>query len=155
MNFDQAWEKLLAEGVRFWLDDAGQLRVEKDAPEDLKNLIREHKSRIIALFNAHDLMNRSSIRLIRLPLGGMAVAKPPGLLSDEVAGALKVLELDHLPVVLNDEGLRWIPYDQWVREQVLDFSKPMWTEEEKQDWIRKKQQEQDQRAMLRNRRRRA
>jgi len=153
VDFDQAWEKLLAEGVRFWLDDAGQLRVEKEAPPELKDLVREHKARIIALFKAQALMNRSRMRLIRLPLGGMAVAKPPGELADGVAEALKVLELDHLPLVLNDEGLRWIPYDQWVREQVLDFSKPLWSEEERQEWIRKNQEEQKQRGSSRSRRR--
>ena len=30
--------------------------------------------------------------------------------------------MDHRPLLHNDEGGRWLPYQEWVRQQVLDFS---------------------------------
>jgi hypothetical protein len=36
-----------------------------------------------------------------------------------LAAAIRTLRLDHLPLVHNDEGRRWLPYSEWVRRQPL------------------------------------
>jgi len=74
---------------------------------------------------------------VRLPLGGFALAKPPGPLPEEVAGALRTLRLDHLPLVHNDDGGRWMPYREWLcrqpacdREDLLRWRKAREAEEQ-------------------------
>ena len=42
-----------------------------------------------------------------------------------------------------------------INRNFLDFSKPLWSEEERQEWIRKKQEDQKQRGSSRSRRRSA
>jgi hypothetical protein len=140
------WEKLGAAGVSVWVDSHGELRIDKDAPESLKQLVREHKPEVIAVLKAQEVMNRSGLRLVRLPLGGFALAKPPGPLPEEVIGAIKTLHLAQLPLVHNDEGGRWIPYEEWRRRQ------PLCDPKELEQWRRKEEAERE--ARVNNRRRR-
>jgi hypothetical protein len=64
------------------------------------------------------------MRCIRLPLGHLAVAYPLGADLDEIRWAMKVLRMDPMPLVFNDEGLRWMTWDEWkLRRRVWDGSK--------------------------------
>ena len=146
MDVEQLWERLLAEGVGVWLDSEGKLRIDKRAPEELKQLVREHKPEVIAVLKAQEVMNRSGLRLVRLPLGGFALAKPPGPLPEEVIGAIKTLRLAQLPLVHNAEGGRWIPHHEWRRRQ------PLCDPKELEQWRRKQEAERE--ARINNRRRR-
>jgi len=140
------WEKLGAAGVSVWLDGNGKLRIDKGAPEELKQLVRDHKPDVIALLKAQDVMNRFGVRLLRLPSGRLALAKPSGPLPEEVVKTIKPLHLDHLPRVHNDEGGRWIPYEEWRRRQ------PLCDPKELEQWRRKQEAERE--ARINNRRRR-
>lgn len=146
MDVELIWEKLGATGVSVWLDADGKLRIDQQAPEELKALVRQHKAEVIAVLKAQEVMNRSGIRLVRLPLGGFALAKPPGSLAEEVVEAIKILRLDHVPSVYNDEGGRWIPYDEWRRRQ------PLCDPKELDEWRRKQEAEEVARCNRRRRR---
>jgi hypothetical protein len=150
MDIELILEKLAA---HIWLDQGGKLRIDKDAPPELKQLAREHKQELIDVRRALDLMNRTGIRIIRLPLGQLALAYPPRTDLDEIRWAARVLRMDSLPLVINDEGLRWLPYREWVRQQVLDFSKPLCDPAELGRWRR--QREAEEQARLSRRRRTA
>jgi len=117
MDVEVVLGRLLEVGVSVWLDAEGKLRIDKEAPAETKALVREHKAEVIAVLRAQEIVSRSGLRLVRLPLGGFALAKPPGPLPEEVAGALRTLRLDHLPLVHNDEGGRWMPYREWLCRQ--------------------------------------
>lgn len=147
MDAKQALERLLAEGVAIWLDAEGKLRIDRQAPEELKDLVRQHKSAIIQILKAQDVMNRSGVRLVRLPLGGFALAKPPGSLPEEVVAAIRTLRLDHLPLVHNDEGGRWMPYGEWRRRQ------PLYDPKQLEQWL--KEREAEEQARLRRGRRKS
>jgi hypothetical protein len=109
--------------VSVWLDAEGKLRIDKGAPEELKDLVREYKQELTDVRKAQAVMNRPGMRCIRLPLGHLAVAYPLGANLDEIRGAMKVLRMD-LPLVINDEGLRWMTWDEWkLRRRVWDGSK--------------------------------
>ena len=139
---------LLSEaGVSVWLDEGGKLRIDKAAPAELKELAREHKGELIDILSAQAFMNDTGMRIIRLPLGHRALAYPPGINLDTIHWAMKVLRLDSLPLVINDEGARWISYDAWLYRQ------PLWTRQEREDYIR--QLEAEEQARLRRRRRSA
>ena len=148
MDRELVWERLLAEGVRVWLEAGGNLRIDREAPKELKQLVREHKPEVIAVLKAQDVINRSGIRHVRLPLGHFALAKPPGPLPEEVADAIRTLCLDHLPAVHNDAGGRWMPYDEWRRRQ------PLCDPEEREQWRRKREAE-EQARLQRGRRKSA
>jgi hypothetical protein len=105
-------------GVSVWLDDEGKLRIDKDAPAELKDLVREHKQALIDVRRAQALMNSAGIRTIRLPLGHLALAYPPGANLDEIRWAARTLRMDSMPLVINDEGLEWITPEEWRRRQV-------------------------------------
>jgi hypothetical protein len=150
MDISEVWDRLLAARVAVWLDDVGNLRIDKEAPAELKELAREHKPEILAVLKANQVMNRSGMRIVRLPLGGFALAKPPSPLPQEVVDAIRALRMDHLPVVLQGES--GLPYREWVRRQVLDFSKPLCDPEELERWRREREAEEE--ARLRSRRRR-
>ena len=119
LNIEQVLDRLMAEGVSVWLDDLGKLRVDNNAPPELKDLVREHKQELIDVRQAQSLMNRAGTRIIRLPLGHFAVACPLGANLDEIRWAMHVLRMDPMPLVINDEGLRWISYDEWLRQRLL------------------------------------
>ena len=92
-------------------------------------------------------MNSLAMRMIRLPLSQRALAYPPGANLDEIRWAAAVLKLESLPLVINDEGARWISYDEWLRRQ------PLWTKQDRDEYS--KQREAEDQARLKRRRRTA
>jgi len=123
VDIEAVLDRLMEASVSVWLDADGKLRIDKGAPEELKNLVREHKQELTDVRKAQAVMNRPGMRCIRLPLGHLAVAYPLGANLDEIRWAMKVLRMD-LPLVINDEGLRWMTWDEWkLRRRVWDGSK--------------------------------
>lgn len=110
MDIVDVLDKLMAASVAVWLDAAGMLRIDKGAPAELKDLVRAHKQELIDVRRAQETMNRPGMRLLRLPLGHLAVAYPLRADLDEIRWAMRVLRMDSLPLVINDEGLKWVPY---------------------------------------------
>jgi hypothetical protein len=103
-------DKLSEAGVSVWLDHDGRLRIDTDAPAELKQLVRMHKQELIDVRKAQEIMNRPGMRSIRLPLGHLAVAYPLKADISEIRWAMQVLRMDSMPLVINDEGLKWVPY---------------------------------------------
>lgn len=118
MDIEAVLDRLMEAGVSVWLDADGKLRIDKGAPQELKDLVREHKQELTEARKAQAVMNRPGMRCIRLPLGHLAVAYPLGADLDEIRGAMKVLRMDPMPLVINDEGLEWISPEEWRRRQV-------------------------------------
>jgi hypothetical protein len=118
MEIEAVLDRLMEAGVSVWLDDEGKLRIDKGAPEEIKQLVREHKQELIDVRRAQDFMNRAGIRIIRLPLGQLALAYPPRTNMDELRWAAGVLRMDSMPLVINDKGLEWISPEEWRRRQV-------------------------------------
>lgn len=112
MEVSAVLDRLMEAGVSVWLDAAGKLRIDKGAPEDLKDLVRQHKQELTDVRKAQAVMNRPGMRSIRLPLGHLAVAYPLGADLDEIRWAMKVLRMDPMPLVINDEGLRWTTWHE-------------------------------------------
>ena len=108
MDIEAVLDRLMEASVSVWLDAEGKLRIDKGAPEELKDLVREHKQELTDVRKAQAVMNRPGMRCIRLPLGHLAVAYPLGADLDEIRWAMKVLRMDPMPLVINDEGLEWI-----------------------------------------------
>ena len=124
VEIEAVLDRLMESGVSVWLDAEGKLRIDKGAPEELKDLVREHKQELTDVRKAQAVMNRPGMRCIRLPLGHLAVAYPLGADLDEIRWAMKVLRMDPIPLVFNDEGLRWMTWDEWkLRRRVWDGSK--------------------------------
>jgi hypothetical protein len=63
-------------------------------------------------------MNSAGIRIIRLPLGHLALAYPPRTDMDELQWSAQTLRMGSMPLVINDEGLEWISPEEWRRRQV-------------------------------------
>jgi hypothetical protein len=141
MGIEEVFDRLMRVDIAVWLDSEGKLRIEKGASGDIKDLVRRHKPEIVAVLRALDVMNHSGVRIVRLPLGGSALAKPRGPLPAEVAEAIEVLGMGTLPIVHNWAGMRRLKYGDWVREQVLDFSNPLWTQEDREAWHRQNEEE--------------
>ena len=118
MDVEAVFDRLMEAGVSVWLDADGKLRIDKGAPEEIKQIVREHKQAIIDVKKAIAIMNTRGIRIIRLPLGHQALAYRPGADLDEIRWAMKVLRMDSMPLVINDEGLEWISPEEWRRRQV-------------------------------------
>jgi hypothetical protein len=118
VDVEAVLDRLMEAGVSVWLDDEGKLRIDKGAPEEIKQLVREHKQELIDVRRAQDFMNRAGIRIIRLPLGHLALAYPPRTDMDELRWAARVLRMDSMPLVINDEGCEWISPEEWRRRQV-------------------------------------
>jgi len=118
MDVEAVFDRLMEAGVHVWLDAEGKLRIDKGAPEEIKQLVREHKQAIIDVKKAIAIMNTRGIRIIRLPLDHQALAYRPGTDLDEIRWAMKVLRMDSMPLVINDEGLEWISPEEWRRRQV-------------------------------------
>jgi hypothetical protein len=124
VDIEAVLDRLMEASVSVWLDADGKLRMDKGAPEELKALVREHKQELTDVRKAQAVMNRPGMRCIRLPLGHLAVAYPLGADLDEIRWAMKVLRMDPMPLVFNDEGLRWMTWDEWkLRRRVWDGSK--------------------------------
>lgn len=145
MEIDAVLDRLMEAGVSVWLDAEGKLRIDKDAPDEMKQLVREHKQELIDVRRAQAIMNRPGMRSIRLPLGQLAVAYPLGSDLDEIRWAMRVLCMDSMPLVINDEGFEWISYEEWRRRR------PLWTREEREAYLLRLQAEEE---AKRNRRRR-
>ena len=118
MDIEAVLDRIMEAGVSVWLDAEGKLRIDKDASPELKDLVREHKQELTDVRKAQAVMNRPRMRCIRLPLGHLAVAYPLGADLDEIRWAMKVLRMDPMPLVFNDEGLEWITPEEWRRRQV-------------------------------------
>jgi len=118
VDIEAVLDRLMEASVSVWLDGEGKLRIDKGASEDVKDLVREHKQELIDVRRAQAHMNRAGMRIIRLPLGHLAVAYPPGANLDEIRWAMQVLRMDSMPLVINDEGLEWISPEEWRRRQV-------------------------------------
>ncbi len=118
MDVEAVLDRLLEAGVSIWLDGEGKLRIDKDAPPELKELVREHKQELIDIERARAVMNNTGVRIIRLPLGKLALAYRPGTNLDEIRWAVRVLRMNSMPLVINDEGLEWISPEEWRRRQV-------------------------------------
>jgi len=118
VDVEAVLDRLMEAGVSVWLDDEGKLRIDKGAPEEIKQLVREHKQELIDVRRAQDFMNRAGIRIIRLPLGEFALAYPPRTDLDELRWAAGVLRMESMPLVINDEGIEWISPEEWRRRQV-------------------------------------
>lgn len=118
MDIEAVLDRLLETSVSVWLDEEGKLRIDKGAPEEIKQLVREHKQELIEVRRAQDFMNRAGIRIIRLPLGHLALAYRPRTNLDELRWATNTLRMHSMPLVINDEGLEWISPEEWRRRQV-------------------------------------
>ncbi len=118
MDIEAVLDRLMEASVSVWLDAEGKLRIDKGASQELKDLVHEHKQELTEVRKAQAVMNRPGMRCIRLPLGHLAVAYPLGADLDEIRGAMKVLRMDPMPLVINDEGLEWISPEEWRRRQV-------------------------------------
>ena len=114
-------QQLNAAEISVWLDAGGILRIDKDAPAELKDLVREYKQEILAVKTALRLMNAAGIRLIRLPLGHLALAYRLGTDLEPIRQAMKVLRKESMPLVINDDGLRAMTWDEW------QLRRPVWT----------------------------
>src|SRR6516225_1726261 len=73
MDIDSILDKLMAAGVSVWLDSDGTLRIDKDAPAELKQLAREHKQELTDVRKAQDILNARLSCLTHQP-----EQKPPG-----------------------------------------------------------------------------
>jgi len=125
VDIEAVLDRLMESGVSVWLDAEGKLRIDKGAPEELKNLVRQHKPELTDVREAQAVMNRPGMRSIRLPLGHLAVAYPLGADLDEIRWAMKVLRMDSMPLVINDEGLRWMTWNEWkLRRRVWNGAEP-------------------------------
>jgi hypothetical protein len=118
LDTEAVLDRLLDAGVSVWLDADGRLRIDKGAPEDIKQLVCEHKSELIEVRKAHSFLNQAAVRIVRLPLGEFALAYPPRINLDQLRWAAQTLHMDSMPLVINDEGLEWITPKEWRRRQV-------------------------------------
>ena len=136
MEIEAVLDQLNAADVSIWLDAEDKLRIDKSASPELKELVREHKQALIELKTAVRLMNTAGIRMIRLPLGHLALAYRLGADLDEIRWAMKVLRKESMPLVINDEGLRSATWDEWKLRQKL------WTREDRDEYLRQREAEQ-------------
>lgn len=118
MEIETVFDRLMDAGISVWLDAEGKLRIDKGAPEEIKQLVRDHKQELVDVRRAQDYMNRAGIRIIRLPLGRLALAYPLGADMGELRAAARILRMDSMPLVINYEGLEWISPEEWRRRQV-------------------------------------
>jgi hypothetical protein len=135
VEIEAVLDLLNAADVSIWLDAEGKLRIDKDTPPDMKELVREHKPALIELKTAVRLMNAASVRVIRLPLGHLALAYRLGADLDEIRGAMKVLRKESMTLVINDEGLRSMTWAEWKLRQKL------WTREQRDEYLRLREAE--------------
>ena len=152
MDIEAVLDRLLDAGVSVWLDLDGKLRIDKEASAELKDLVREHKQELVDFRRAYALIESSGVRMIRLPLGELALAYPPRANLEAIRWAAGVLRLESMPLVIDDEGLGWISYDEWRRRQ------PLWTTEDRERYRRERAaeaEEQEQREKLKRRRKTA
>ena len=136
MEIEAVLDRLNAADVSIWLDAENKLRIDRGASPELKELVREHKQALIELKTAVRLMNAAGVRMIRLPLGHLALAYRLGTDLDEIRWAMKVLRKESMPLVINDEGLRSMTWAEWTLRQKL------WTKEDREEYLRQREAEQ-------------
>jgi hypothetical protein len=136
MEIEAVLDRLNAADVSVWLDAEDKLRIDKGATPELKELVREHKQALIELKTAVRLMNTAGVRMIRLPLGHLALAYRLGTDLDEIRWSMKVLRKESMPLVINDEGLRSMTWAEWMLRQKL------WTREGREEYLRQREAEQ-------------
>ena len=129
-------EQLNAAEISVWLDSEGKLRIDKEAPPELKELVRENKQALLDVKTAVRLMNAAGVRIIRLPLGHLALAYGLGTELEQIRWAMKVLGKESMPLVINDESLRSATWDEWRLRQML------WTREDRDEYLRQREAEQ-------------
>jgi hypothetical protein len=149
LNIEAVLDRLLDASVNVWLDLDGKLRIDKEASAEIKDLVRQHKQELVEFRRAYALIECSGVRMIRLPLGELALAYPPRAILDEMRWAAGVLRLESMPLVIDDEGLGWISYDEWRRRQ------PLWTAEDRERYRRERAAEADEQEKLKRRRKTA
>jgi hypothetical protein len=150
LDVEAVLDRLLDASVSVWLDADGKLRIDKDAPAEIKDLVREHKQELTDFRKAYALLESSGVRILRLPLGEWALAYPPRANLDQIRWAAGVLRMESLPLVIDDEGLVWIPYDEWRRRQ------PLWTPSDREQYRRERAAEdQEMQEKLKRRRKTA
>ena len=149
MNIEAVLDRLLDASVNVWLDLDGKLRIDKDAPAEIKDLVRQHKQELVEFRRAYALIECSGVRMIRLPLGELALAFPQRANLDEIRWAAGVLRLESMPLVIDDEGFEWISYDEWRRRQ------PLWTAEDRERHRRERAVEAEEQEKLKRRRKTA
>ena len=110
-------EQLHAAEISVWLDSEGKLRIDKEAPPEMKELVRENKQALLDVKTAVRLMNAAGVRIIRLPLGHLALAYLLGTELEQIRWAMKVLGKESMPLVINDEGLRSMTCEEWKLRQ--------------------------------------
>jgi hypothetical protein len=145
VDIEAVLDRLMEVGLSVWLDAEGKLRIDKEAPPELKDLVREHKQALIEVRRAQALMNSTGMRIIRLPLGYRAVAYPLGAKLDEIRWAMHVLRMNPIPLVINDDGLRWISYGEWRRRQ------PLCTRQDREAYLRQREAQQQEKPLRRRR----
>ncbi len=152
MDIEAVFDRLLDASVNVWLDLDGKLRIDKEASAELKDLVREHKQELVDFRRAYALIECAGVRVIRLPLGELALAYPPRANLEAIRWAAGVLRLESMPLVIDDEGLGWISYDEWRRRQ------PLWTKEDREQYRRERAaeaEEQEQQEKLKHRKKTA
>jgi len=149
MDIEQVLDRLLEASVSVWLDADGKLRIDKGAPPEIRDLVREHKQQLTEFRQAYALMEAIGVRMIRLPLGEWALAHPPRANLDQIRWAAGVMKLESLALVIDDEGLQWLPYDAWLRRQSL------WTQADRERYRRQQAVEEQARQEKLTRRRKS
>ena len=149
MNIEAVLDRLLDASVNVWLDLDGKLRIDKEASAEIKDLVRQHKQELVEFRRAYALIECSGVRMIRLPLGELALAFPQRANLDEIRWAAGVLRLESMPLVIDDEGFEWISYDEWRRRQ------PLWTAEDRERYRRERAVEVEEQEKLKRRRKTA
>ncbi len=135
MEIEAVLDRLNAAEISIWLDAQDKLRIDKGASPELKDLVREHRQALIELKTAVMLMNTAGIRVIRLPLGHLALAYRLGTDLDEIRWAMRVLRKESMPLVIHDEGLRSMTWAEWMLRQKL------WTREDRDEYLRQRDAE--------------
>jgi hypothetical protein len=126
MDIDSILDKLMAAGVSVWLDSDGTLRIDKDAPAELKQLVREHKQELTNVRKAQDILNARLSGLTHEPeqkapglarSRNMTEAEPPPDVAEVIAAYGQVFGVKSVRVVGPDEE-RGIPSKRWLMDQI-------------------------------------
>jgi hypothetical protein len=115
MDIDAILDKLMEAGVSVWLDAEGKLRIDQDAPAELKQLVREHKQELVDVRKAQDILNAPGMRTARIR--SMTEAELPLDVAEVIAAYRRVFGVKSVRVVGSDEE-RGIPYQRWLMDQI-------------------------------------
>jgi hypothetical protein len=127
MDIDSILDKLMTAGVSVWLDPDGKLRIDKDAPAELKQLVREHKQELTNVRKAQDILDARLSGLTHEPeqkvpglarIRNMTEAELPPDVAEAIAAYRQVFSVESVRVVGPDDE-RGIPYKRWLIDQVI------------------------------------